>query len=131
MKNKGFAFLYVFMLIIPLMMISLALADMTIMDYKTNFNVVNKTQTYYNTECGVIDALKKYKFLNYDTYRECIYYFYFSGENILFNDSRPLSKDYTRVKVSFSIWEDKKTYTIEATGYYNDCSNNITKNIVE
>ena len=131
MKNKGYALLYVIILVIPIMMISLDVVEMITMDYKTNSNVVDKAQTYYNSECGIVDASKKYKSLNYGSYRECTYYFSISDEDILFNVSKPRCMDYTKVKVSYNIWGSIKTYTIEATGYYNNCTNTITKNIEE
>jgi Tfp pilus assembly protein PilX len=129
-RKKGFVLIYVLILITMVMMICGALLDSTLMDYKTSINLVDKQQTYYNAETGLLDALNRYKVLIYDIHKQAIYYMDLSSVQMFINQSLPQKDNYVKVKVTY-VWDSKRTYNIESTGYYKGCEYKIVKEFSE
>jgi hypothetical protein len=116
---------------IPVIMISMELMDLTLMDLKTNLNVSLKQQSYYNAECGMLDGLKRYDCLSYDGFRISIYYINFSDYGVKFTLTNPKNSDYAKVKLSYVAQNNERVYTIESTGFYHDCINKNTYNFTK
>lgn len=118
MKRNGFVIIYVLIVMIPVMIISMALLDLTSTDCITNINIVNKAQTYYNSETGMLDGLKRYKNITYNRYNKSVYYLDFNNNQILFRVSQPSSMDYVKVEISYTNLDSKRNYNIKAIGIY-------------
>ena len=129
-KKKGFVLIYVLILIVPVMIIGGALMDFTLMDFKTSINIVNKQQTYYNAESGLLDALKRYTELTYDIHKLSIYYMDLSSIQMLLKFNLPQKDNYVKVKIAY-ILDGIRTYRIESTGYYKGCEYKIIKEFSE
>lgn len=129
-NKKGFVLIYVLILVVPVIIIGGALLDFTLMDFKTSINTMNKQQTYYNAETGLLDALKRYQKLTYDIHKLSIYYMDLSSIQMLLKSSSPQNDNYVKVKVSY-VWDGIRTYSIESTGYYKECEFKIIKEFSE
>jgi hypothetical protein len=129
MKKDGFALIYVMIIVVPVTLLSMQILDLTSTDFKVSNNIVNSQQAYYLAESGIDHATYKLKAMQYpEGYKE-IYYIYFNNTQIVISSNKPVSKDYTYVKISYDQY--KKYFTIDSTSYFLGCAQNITKQIAK
>lgn len=128
MKRKGFAIIYVLIIIIPVAFMALSLLDINTVNYKMISNVVNAQQSYYLAEAGIEHGANRLKQLGYPTnYRET-YYVYF--DDLILNYALNYTgTSYAVVYLSCIQSLGKTSYSIDSTGYFGGCMRNIRKDI--
>lgn len=106
--------IYVLIIMIPLMIIAFALADLTLTNLKINRNVVNHNQAYYNAEAGLQYGLNRIESLSGGAVGT--FYLDLSSENVVYKAaySNTFKDNYAKIQVTYNL--DK--YNIESTGYY-------------
>lgn len=131
MRKKGSAMVYVLILLIPVMILALALADLTSVDLKINVSIVKSQQAYYNAEAGIKNSLEKLSDLNYPETYNANYYLTFNTNPIGTVIAEPPVKDFAWVSISGGkdTTGTKKVYSISSTGNYMGFKKLLTKSV--
>lgn len=119
MKRRGIAYIYVLIIMIPVMALFLALMDMALTDDKIGINLVYKQQAKYNCEAGIKDGIVRCESLTYNKFKQAIYYIDFCNE-IKILTQIPSSQDFVKIVVTYSTLNLNQKYTIDATGYFKE-----------
>lgn len=112
MKKKGSALIYVLILMIPVMLISISLLEISNINFKIGTNVISSRQALYNAEAGLIYGIKKLKLHSYDeNFNQ-----YNSEKYIIFDNKTTAaeSKNYSETYISYF----NNIFTVTSRGYY-------------
>lgn len=129
MNKKGYVIIYVILFMIPVMMVSLSLIDISITNLKTSSNILAKQQACYNAEAGVSYGLKLIKSLNYPETLKRTYYLSFDNCSVEILDTKINDDSIAEVKISSQASGNKIEYTISSTGKFMGCCCNVVKTI--
>jgi flagellar basal body-associated protein FliL len=126
MKRKGFALIYVLIIIIPLSFMGMSFLDINLTNFKMNANIINAQQSYYYAEAGLEHGICRAKELGFQSNYKLTYYIYF--DDLSLNASSKYSGDrYVQIKISFGYINGKKICTIDSTGFFQGSMQNIKK----
>jgi Tfp pilus assembly protein PilX len=112
MKKNGSALVYVLILMIPVMLISISLMEISNINFKIGNNVISSRQALYNAEAGLIYGLKK---LEINSYNEN--FSQYNNEKYIIFDNRTSisnSQNYSETYISYF----NNIFTITSSGYY-------------
>ncbi len=112
MKKNGSALVYVLIIMIPVMLISLSLMEISNINFKIGSNVISSRQALYNAEAGLIYGLKK---LEKNNYNENIS-LYNNEKYIIFDNKTSISNSWNYSETYISYFNN--IFTITSRGYY-------------
>lgn len=117
--KKGMAFIYVLIIMIPVIFASLSLIDMTSTDYFIGDISNRGYQTLYNTELGLDYGLKILQKGNYTGV------YNLDNSYIIFDNAKNISESKNYSRIILYNYLNKKEYKITSLGYYMGISNKI------
>ena len=121
MRKRGSSLIYVLIILVPVMILALSLADLTTVDFKVSNHVINSQQAFYNAESGIEYALKYLELNDYPKETK-------DAERIYFDDSIS-GNNYADVKINYKREKDKDIFTINSTGHYMGYQKNLQKEL--
>lgn len=112
MKRKGSVLIYILILMIPVMLISISLLEISNINFKIAINVISSRQAQYNAEAGLIYGIKKLDAHSYDE----SFSQYNSEKYIIFDNKITAfdSKNYSETYISYF----NNIFTVTSRGYY-------------
>lgn len=117
--KKGMAFIYVLIIMIPVIFASLSLIDLTSTDYFVGDISNRGYQTLYNTELGLEYGLK---ILQMDNYTGV---YNLDNSYLIFDNAKNISESKNYSRIILYNYLNKKEYKITSLGYYMGISNKI------
>lgn len=112
MKNNGSALIYVMILMIPIMIISLSLVEITNINFRIANNVNYSRQALYNAEAGLAFGIKKLEKQHYETG-----YLNYNNQKYIIFDSMTAVQDSQNYSETYISYFNNK-FTITSRGYY-------------
>ncbi len=111
MKKNGSALIYVIILMIPIMLISLSLVEISNINFKISDNVICSRQALYNAESGLIFGIRKLEEKGYVTE-----YNYNNQRYIIFDSTASAHESQNYSETYISYFDNK--FTITSRGHY-------------
>lgn len=112
MKKNGSALLYILILMVPVMLISISLMEISNINFKIGNNVISSRQALYNAEAGLIYGIKKLELNSFDGG----FSQYNNEKFIIFDNKTSISdsQNYSETYISYF----NNIFTITSRGYY-------------
>lgn len=127
MTKKGFAAIYIIILLIPVMLFSFKMIDLTVIDYKIGTNIYIKQQALYNAEAGIEFAYKTLQEYNYPKSFNKTYYINMDENHIEILNRKAEWNSMAVVVISSKTQNSIIEYLIDSTGSYKGFNYNISK----
>lgn len=111
MKSKGSALIYILIIMIPVMLISISLLEISNVNYKIGSNVIASRQALYNAEAGIVYGIKKLEIHSYDES-----FSRYNSEKYIIFDSKTTASDsqnYSETYISYF----NNIFTVTSRGY--------------
>lgn len=122
MKREGSALIYILILMIPVMLISVSLLEISSINYKIGNNVIASRQALYNAETGLDYGIRKLEAHSFDEG----YSQYNSQKYIIFDNMGAVSESQNYSETYISYFNN--VFTVTSRGYYRGF--NKTKSII-
>lgn len=107
-RARGFALIYVIIILIPVMTLALVLLELSNTDFKTSSNIIASQQALYNAEAGIGHGIKKLQERHFDGG--------YDGYNLNKNYSYDEEGSYSSTSLSYT--SATNTFNIKSTGFY-------------
>lgn len=116
-KKDGFAFIYVLIVMVPIVISTVSLIEIAATDYNISNNVLNGQQAFYNAEIGIKYEMKRLNEINFMEKSEN-YYLYFNDDEVMFSKSIMNNKSFANIEVNFTKDKNKGKFVIISKGNY-------------
>ncbi|MCX7885188.1 MAG: hypothetical protein N2448_09220 [Caloramator sp.] len=129
MIKKGFAAIYIIILLIPIMMFSFKMIDLAVIDYKISSNIFLKQQALYNAEAGIEFSKKIIKEYSYPKSFNKTYYLGIYDDYVKIFSDRINIESMITISISSQTKDNNVEYIINSMGSYKGYDYNIKKTV--
>jgi hypothetical protein len=113
MRKKGFILVYMFILIIPILLVCGTLLNIVLLDYKTSVNVSKKQQASNNAEAGRFDAIRRIETIDFTKKTYVTYCLHFEDGIVIYSNVPVESNDCVVVSIQSNLSIVPPNYTIK------------------